>query len=100
MRFRIAPVKDKATAGKTGSTGDSGESRFGTLYPGMYQLTQTDDNWCHAKSDGVDADGNVIVRAGQRTTVWVFSCQDDDMSRTPARFAWASAPTMPLSSRT
>lgn len=52
-----------------------GWARFGKLAPGAYQLTQTDGAWCHAESDGVDASGRVIVKAGQRTTVWIFECQ-------------------------
>jgi len=28
-----------------------------------------------AKSDNVDASGNIIVRAGQRSNVWIFNCE-------------------------
>jgi hypothetical protein len=55
-------------------TDAEGLCRFGHLAPGTYQLEQTEGSWCHAESDSVDKQGQVIVKAGARATVWVFSC--------------------------
>jgi hypothetical protein len=63
-----------ATPQATGTTTKEGRLSFSRLKPGTYQLTQTDANWCHAESDGVDAQGNIVVKAGQRVTVWIFDC--------------------------
>jgi hypothetical protein len=72
--FVLAPA-DGLGAQTNASASADGWARFGRLAPGSYQLTQTDGAWCHAESDGVDASGHVIVKAGQRTTVWIFECQ-------------------------
>ena len=61
-------------AGLTQTTTDDGQLQFGDLAPGLYQLTIVDAAWCHAEADEVDADGNVIVSAGEQTTVWIFTC--------------------------
>jgi hypothetical protein len=60
--------------GETQPTGDNGQTQFGDIAPGRYDLTLTDGTWCHAEADGVDAEGNVIVTAGEQTTVWIFTC--------------------------
>jgi hypothetical protein len=73
-KFSLAPA-DGLGAKVDGASSADGWARFGKLSPGSYQLTQTDGAWCHAESDGVDAKGNLIVKAGQRTTVWIFECQ-------------------------
>jgi hypothetical protein len=59
---------------KTGITNQNGLLSFGRLRPGTYQLKEVGADWCHAKSDSVDSQGNLIVRAGQRTNVWIFNC--------------------------
>ncbi len=33
-----------------------------------------DGDWCHAESDNVDEQGNVVVLAAEVSTVWVFHC--------------------------
>ena len=58
----------------TGITNENGLLSFGRLKPGTYSLKEVGGDWCHAKSDNVDAQGNLIVRAGQRTNVWIFNC--------------------------
>jgi hypothetical protein len=52
-------------------TNDDGLLRFSQLRPGTYQLKEVGANWCHAESDNVDAPGNLLVHAGQRTNVWI-----------------------------
>ena len=48
--------------------------RFPNLAPGAYALTSLTGGWCHAESDGVDAQGQLLVAAGQRVGVWLFAC--------------------------
>jgi hypothetical protein len=66
--------KDAASPGQTQATMDDGQVQFGDVAPGLYSLTLTEGAWCHAESDEVDAGGNVIVTAGEQTTVWIFTC--------------------------
>jgi hypothetical protein len=56
------------------TTGENGRLRFERIRPGTYSLTRTDGNWCHAESDGVDDQGNVVIEAGQLVSVWIFVC--------------------------
>jgi hypothetical protein len=58
----------------TGLTNADGILNFSQLKPGTYQLKEVGADWCHAESDNVNPQGNVIVRAGQRTNVWIFNC--------------------------
>jgi hypothetical protein len=37
-------------------------------------LQEVDATWCHAESDSVDAQGQVVVAAGERASVWIFNC--------------------------
>jgi hypothetical protein len=77
LRYRLMRLDSGSSDGLATSTSPAGEARFGMLQPGTYELTQVDGDWCHAQSDAVDADGNLIVSAGERTTVWIFICQAD-----------------------
>ena len=47
--------------------------RFTRLQPGTYDLQEVDATWCHAESDSVDAQGQVVA-AGERASVWIFNC--------------------------
>jgi uncharacterized surface anchored protein len=58
----------------TGDTNADGILSFSQLVPGTYQLKEIGSTWCHAESDDVNAKGDLIVRAGQRTTVWIYNC--------------------------
>lgn len=58
----------------TGATSDDGLLRFNRLQPGTYRLQEIGAAWCHAESDSVDAQGDVVVAAGQRANVWIFNC--------------------------
>jgi hypothetical protein len=58
----------------SGTTNNSGRIRFPNLPPGTYKLSPNGANWCHAESDSVDAQGNVIVKAGADSNVWIFTC--------------------------
>ncbi|HYI23802.1 MAG TPA: hypothetical protein VD767_00195, partial [Thermomicrobiales bacterium] len=50
-------------------TNASGTATFDDLGPGAYHLEDADARWCHAESDNVNADGNVVIEAGATTTV-------------------------------
>lgn len=56
------------------ATGDSGEVWFTSLRPGTYKLDTVNGAWCHAESDGVDANGHLVVGAGEEVSVWIFIC--------------------------
>ncbi|HEU5432772.1 MAG TPA: SpaA isopeptide-forming pilin-related protein, partial [Thermomicrobiales bacterium] len=58
----------------TGTTNDRGRIRFPNLPPGTYQLAPSGSAWCHAESDSVDAQGNVVVKAGADSNIWIFTC--------------------------
>lgn len=74
--FTLAPV-DTPNATTAVTTGAGGEAAFGELAPGTYALEETTGRWCNAKSDNVTAEGDVVVEAGQRTTIWAFHCGDE-----------------------
>ncbi|MGH2532195.1 MAG: MSCRAMM family protein [Thermomicrobiales bacterium] len=65
---------ERYTPQSTGVTDANGLLRFSQLRPGAYQLKEIGADWCHAESDSVDKKGDVIVRAGFRSTVWIFNC--------------------------
>jgi Prealbumin-like fold domain len=46
-----------------------------TFVPKSTGLTDVNGkDWCHAESDSVNAQGNVVVKAGNRSNVWIFNC--------------------------
>jgi hypothetical protein len=72
--FRLTPPGGTGSDDRTDAADPTGQAQFGNLEPGLYDLTRVDKNWCHAESDNVDPNGKVIINAGERTTVWIFSC--------------------------
>jgi Prealbumin-like fold domain len=72
ITFRLVRFADATL--HTGTTDDLGNLVFANLDPGTYQLTEENGDWCHAESDSVDENGDVIVRANERSTVWIFHC--------------------------
>ena len=58
----------------TGMTNQDGILRFNQLQPGGYWLKEVGGTWWQAESDSVNAKGDVIVKAGQRATVWIYNC--------------------------
>lgn len=71
----LAPVSEVAVDPVTMQTDESGDATFADLEPGLYSLKLTEETWCKAVSDNVDAEGNVIIEAGARTTVYGFVCE-------------------------
>jgi hypothetical protein len=57
------------------SSGPGGLAHFDTLPAGRYRLDLVGADWCHAESDSVDIDGNLVVGTGETVTVWTFVCQ-------------------------
>lgn len=75
-RYVLAPLEGEAAELHAAETSTTGEAAFPGLAPGTYDLDDVNGAWCHAESDGVDAEGNVVVEAGAETTVWLFYCHD------------------------
>jgi len=72
VAFAVSPVgTDDA---QMGTTDGNGQVIFAQLAPGTYRLDAVDAPWCHAKGDQVTPESEVVVTAGQRTTVWIFFC--------------------------
>jgi hypothetical protein len=62
-------------AGLTTETDVNGRAEFPRLPPGSYTLDAVGAHWCHAESDDVDHEGNLLVRAGAYCHVWIFFCE-------------------------
>jgi len=75
-RYVLAPAEGDGTDLYAAETAKTGAATFGDLAPGLYELEDTDGRWCHAESDAVNAEGQVMVEAGGETTVWLFYCDD------------------------
>src|SRR5690606_36007092 len=67
---------DVESAPQTASAGENGEATFAEVTPGTWHLEATDASWCHANSDKVTSEGELVVEAGTTTTVWIFLCDE------------------------
>lgn len=74
--FTIARVDTETDDQRSEESGPSGSAAFDSLAAGTYQLEIVDTDWCHAESDNVTTNGDVVIDAGQTTTVWGFVCED------------------------
>ena len=75
IRFTISKLVDgKYVPTLAGVTDVNGQLKFPNLPPGTYKLQEVGADWCHAESDAVNAQGDVVVTAGKRSTVWIFNC--------------------------
>jgi len=74
--FTLAQVDTDTDDARSEESGVSGSVAFDSLAPGTYHLEIVDTKWCHAESDNVTAGGDVVIEAGQPTTVWGFVCDD------------------------
>jgi hypothetical protein len=74
VTFRLVMNGAPADSATTGTTDDQGNVTFRDLDPGKYHLTEETGDWCYAESDSVDENGDVVVRANERATVWIFHC--------------------------
>ncbi|MBL8129269.1 MAG: hypothetical protein JNM64_16655 [Chloroflexia bacterium] len=73
MQFGLYPVGG-STALTTGSPDEQGRVRFANLPQGTYEVRPEGRVWCHAESDHVDANGNVVVEPQIESHVWTFVC--------------------------
>jgi uncharacterized surface anchored protein len=75
VRFTISQlVNGQYVPTLAGVTDANGLVKFTDLAPGTYKLQEVGADWCHAESDAVNAQGDVVVVAGQRSSVWIFNC--------------------------
>lgn len=74
MGFSLYPEGGETSPIATIPANAQGRATFGNLAPGVYQLSSEGTSWCYAESDGVDANGNVLVEADRETRVWTFAC--------------------------
>ena len=58
----------------SGATDEGGRRTFRGLPPGTYRVAPEGGDWCHAECDSADDNGDVVLQAGQRATVWLFAC--------------------------
>jgi hypothetical protein len=72
LTFELSPVG--ADDPQRGTTNVNGQVIFTQLSPGIYELTTVDAGWCHAKSDRVNARGEIVVQADEHANVWTFYC--------------------------
>ncbi|MGI8975212.1 MAG: SpaA isopeptide-forming pilin-related protein [Thermomicrobiales bacterium] len=67
-------LQDFEEDGTVVTANPDGFVRHSDLRPGTYQLREVGSNWCHANSDSVDSNGDVVVRAGAVSQVWIYNC--------------------------
>ncbi len=97
VRFSLAFWDGAAFVPVTvGATDSDGILRLTRLQPGLYDLKEVDAAWCHAESDSVDADGRVVVAAGERSSIWIFNCVGaKNPPNTGAGPMWSGGPALP-----
>jgi hypothetical protein len=74
-RYLLDPAENASDDLFAAGTNDTGSATFADLAPGAYALDDPDGNWCHAESDNVNAESDIVVAAGAETTVWLFYCE-------------------------
>lgn len=73
-RYALTLAAGDATDAHATDTANTGAATFLGLPPGTYDLHDVNAKWCHAESNNVNAQGNVVVEANKETTVWFFYC--------------------------
>lgn len=69
-----------------GTTDDNGVLSWYGLEPGTYEIDEIGAKWCYASADRTDEDGNLVVVAGEETTVWVYNCGQTVVTKKPTKF--------------
>ena len=69
-----------------------GFARWTHLAPGSYKLVEVDGTWCHAESNSVNAQGDVVVQANKLSEVWIYNCVEP---QTPPNTGSGDAATNP-----
>ncbi len=67
-----------------GSTDGDGLLMYTKLADGAYSLDETTGDWCHAEADRVDSAGNVLVKNGANTDVFIYNCSVRQVGRLPS----------------
>ena len=82
VKFAVSPV-NVATEGFFTETGPSGSVTLSV--PGGWALAveEVDYEWCKAVASNVDADGNVLIEAGEETTLTIYNCNADTGTKNP-----------------
>lgn len=74
-RLRLRALSGGQTTERdSGATDDAGRRSFRGLEPGTYRVAPEGGDWCHAECDSADDNGDVLLAADQRATVWLFAC--------------------------
>ncbi|CAN5566421.1 hypothetical protein BH23CHL5_BH23CHL5_00970 [soil metagenome] len=74
-KFSLSELQDGIFVPRfTGVANTNGILSFNDLRSGTYRLKEVGADWCHAESDSVNVDGDVLVSAGKRSNVWIFNC--------------------------
>jgi hypothetical protein len=68
----------------SGTTNSDGVLTFTGLADGAYGLDETSADWCHAEADIVDSKGNVVVKNGGDTAVFIYNCTTKQVSTLPS----------------
>jgi hypothetical protein len=74
MQFSLFPASGSELPLATASPDPEGRVRFANLPAGTYEVRPEGTSWCHAESDHVDANGNVVVEPQLESHVWSFVC--------------------------
>jgi hypothetical protein len=75
IRFSLTVLEgDQLVAVDERATDADGQVRFEALTPGTYHLEAIDASWCHAESDNVNEEGDLVVTGGAAVNVWTFFC--------------------------
>lgn len=69
-----------------GTTDGYGLLSWVGLDPGTYDIDEIGATWCYASADRTDSDGNLVVVAGNETTVWVYNCGKKAPTKKPTTF--------------
>ncbi len=79
--FSLSNISGRELA--SGTTNANGIIKFTGLANGTYKLDETTGNWCHAEADFVDAAGNLIVKNGGNTDVFIYNCGSRQVGTLP-----------------
>ncbi len=69
-----------------GTTNSAGLLTWSDLAPGVYQIDEVGGEWCYAAAEHTDADGFLIVTAGETTHVSIWNCGIAHDVKTPSKY--------------
>lgn len=71
----VSSTVDPTSAPRTADTDEAGRATFEGLTPATYKLELADGIWCHAKSDNVTPESDLVVEESRETSVYIFMCE-------------------------